>query len=149
VRLVVQRVSRATVAWEGSRSEIGRGLLVLVGVAPADDAVLAARIARKIVEMRLFEDAQGRTNLSLPEVAGSVLVVSQFTLLADLSRGRRPGFAGAAEPDLAVTVYEALIEAFRQLGIPAATGKFGASMDVELVNQGPFTLVMDTDTLPS
>jgi len=147
VRLVLQRVSRAAVSWEGGRNEIGAGLVVMVGVGPGDDEAVAERLAARTAELRIFEDSSGKTNLSLKEVAGEALVVSQFTLYADLSRGRRPGFTGAANPTLAERIYRHYATALERLGIPVKTGSFGAEMDVELVNQGPFTVLIDTDNL--
>ncbi len=130
------------------RREIGAGVLVLVGVAPRDEPGTAQRAAAKIAQLRIFEDSLGRTNLSLEETRGAALVVSQFTLLADVSRGRRPGFGGAAGPAHAEAIYEQLLAALRGLGVPVEVGWFGAAMDVELVNHGPFTLAIDTETLP-
>lgn len=133
--------------WATGRSEIGPGLLLLVGVGPTDDERTAERAADKILQLRIFEDVGGRTNLSLADVGGEVLAVSQFTLFADLSRGRRPGFTGAAPPALAESVYEHLLAALGRGGAPVFAGRFGADMEVELVNQGPFTLLIDTDNL--
>lgn len=147
MRLVLQRVSRAAVSWGGHRNQIGAGLVVLVGVGPADDEATAERLARRTAELRIFEDASGRTNLSLKEVGGEALVVSQFTLYADLSRGRRPGFTGAADPVLAERTYRHFASALEEHGIPVKTGSFGAEMDVELVNHGPFTILVDTDSI--
>jgi D-aminoacyl-tRNA deacylase len=147
VRAVLQRVTRAAVAWDGGREEIGLGLLVLLGVGPADDEGVAERLARKTAQLRIFEDVEGRTNLSLEEVGGEALVVSQFTLYADSSRGRRPGFTGAAAPEPAERLYGRFAAALAERGIPVRTGSFGAEMDVELVNHGPFTVILDTDTL--
>ena len=120
---------------------------MLVGVGPRDEAVTAVRAGDRIAQLRIFEDHQGKTNLSLEEIGGAALVVSQFTLFADISRGRRPGFTGAAPPEHAEKIYEELIAALRRRGLPVAAGSFGAAMDVELVNHGPFTLVIDTDNL--
>jgi D-aminoacyl-tRNA deacylase len=145
LRAVLQRVTRAAVSWDGNREEIGLGLLVLLGVGPADDEGGAERLARKTAELRIFEDAEGRTNRSLEEVGGEALVVSQFTLYADTSRGRRPGFTGAAPPELADRIYRQFAAALAGRGIPVRTGSFGAEMDVELVNHGPFTVILDTE----
>jgi D-tyrosyl-tRNA(Tyr) deacylase len=145
VRVVLQRVSRAAVSWESGRSEIGRGLLILVGVGPADDEDTALRLAQRIALLRIFEDETGKTNRSIVEVGGQALVVSQFTLYADLSRGRRPGFTGAAPAELADRLYRHLADSLAAQGIPVRTGSFGAEMDVELVNRGPFTILVDTD----
>jgi D-aminoacyl-tRNA deacylase len=145
MRLVLQRVTRASVSWESERNEIGLGLAILVGVGPADDEATASRLAEKVVQLRLFQDADGKTNLSLQDVGGGALVVSQFTLYADLSRGRRPGFTGAAVPDLAERIYQHFAAALAGQGIEVKTGSFGAEMDVELVNHGPFTLLIDSE----
>ena len=124
---------------------IGPGLVVLLGVGPDDDAVVADALARKVAELRIFADDEGRTNRSLLDVGGEALVVSQFTLFADTSRGRRPGFTGAAIPDLAIPLYERFAGALEAMGVTVARGRFGAEMAVELVNDGPFTIWLDTD----
>ena len=124
--------------------EIGAGLVVFVGVGPDDDVATTDGLARRVTELRIFDDADGRTNLSLVDVAGAVLVVSQFTLFADTRRGRRPGFTGAAAPELAERLYLRFAGALRDLGVTVATGRFGAVMEVELVNDGPFTIWLDT-----
>ena len=124
--------------------EIGAGLVVLLGVGPDDDEAVADGLARRVTELRMFDDADGRTNLSLMDVAGAVLVVSQFTLFADTRRGRRPGFTGAAAPELAERLYLRFAAALGDLGVVVATGQFGAVMAVELVNDGPFTIWLDT-----
>jgi D-tyrosyl-tRNA(Tyr) deacylase len=145
VRALLQRVSRAEVRVDGERiAAIGQGLLVLVGVGPADDPAIAQGLARKIAELRIFEDERGRTNRSLFDVAGEALVVSQFTLFADTGSGRRPGFTGAAPPDVAIPLYEAFAAALEGQGVTVAQGRFGAEMEVELVNDGPFTIWLDT-----
>jgi D-tyrosyl-tRNA(Tyr) deacylase len=145
MRALLQRVSRAEVRVEGEVvGSIGRGLLVLLGIAPGDDAATAASLARRIVELRIHEDSEGRTNLALADVDGAVLAVSQFTLYADTSRGRRPGFTAAAEPGHADAVYGRFCAALEQLGVVTARGRFGRSMEVELVNEGPFTIWLDT-----
>lgn len=145
MRALLQRVSRAEVRVDGSVvGRIGRGLLVLVGVAPRDDAATADAFARRIVELRIHEDADGRTNVALADVGGAVLAVSQFTLYADTRRGRRPGFTDAAEPAHAAAVYERFCSALEALGVTTQRGRFGAPMEVELVNDGPFTLWLDT-----
>jgi D-tyrosyl-tRNA(Tyr) deacylase len=145
VRALVQRVSRAEVRVDGAVvGSIGRGVLVLLGVAPGDDAATAEALARRIVELRIHEDEAGMTNLALGDVGGAVLAVSQFTLYADTRRGRRPGFSGAAPPDHAAAVYERFCGALERLGVPTARGRFGAPMEVELVNDGPFTIWLDT-----
>jgi D-aminoacyl-tRNA deacylase len=125
-------------------ARIGSGLVVLLGVGPADDEGGADALARQVAELRIFRDEEGRTNRSLIEVAGAALVVSQFTLFADTRRGRRPGFTGAAPADQAERLYLRFADALRGLGIEVATGRFGAEMAVELVNDGPFTIWLDT-----
>ena len=125
-------------------AEIGPGLVVLLGVGPDDDEATADALARRVTELRIFDDAEGRTNLSLMDVGGAVLVVSQFTLYADTRRGRRPGFTGAAAPELAERLYLRFAATLRELGVEVATGRFGAVMAVELVNDGPFTIWLDT-----
>jgi D-aminoacyl-tRNA deacylase len=145
VRLVIQRVSRAEVRADGVvLGAIGRGAAVLVGIAVGDTAELVNRLADRLVGLRYFEDADGRTNLAIEEVDGAFLVVSQFTLLADLRRGRRPGFALAARPDLAEPMVDRFVERLRASGVTVATGRFGAEMELDLVNDGPFTLVLDS-----
>lgn len=145
MRALLQRVSSASVAVEGADvGAIDGGLVVLLGVGPDDDAATAEALARRVTELRIFRDADGRTNASLMDVSGAVLVVSQFTLFADTRRGRRPGFTGAAPPELAERLYEAFAAALRGLGVTVATGRFGAEMAVSLVNDGPFTLWLDT-----
>jgi D-tyrosyl-tRNA(Tyr) deacylase len=123
---------------------IGDGLVVLLGVGPDDDESIGDGLARRVTELRIFDDADGRTNLSLMDVGGAALVVSQFTLFADTRRGRRPGFTGAAAPELAERLYLRFAATLRELGVEVATGRFGAVMAVELVNDGPFTIWLDT-----
>jgi D-tyrosyl-tRNA(Tyr) deacylase len=145
VRALLQRVSRAEVRVAGERvGSIGRGLLVLLGVGPQDDEATADALARRIVELRIHEDADGRTNLALGEVGGAVLAVSQFTLYADMRRGRRPGFTGAASPILAEALYRRFCGSLEETGTQVERGQFGASMAVELVNDGPFTIWLDS-----
>lgn len=142
----MQRVSRARVTSEGELlGQIGMGAVVLVGIAASDTADLVERMAAKLAGLRYFRDRDGRTNLDIGAAGGSYLVVSQFTLLADLRRGRRPGFTTAAPPELADPLVEALVDALRRTGIGVEAGRFGADMQVELVNDGPFTLVLDSD----
>lgn len=124
---------------------IDDGLVVFLGVGPADDDATAEALARRIVELRIFRDAAGRTNSSLIDIGGAVLLVSQFTLFADTRRGRRPGFTGAAPPEQAERLYERMAAALRTLGVTVATGWFGAEMAVQLTNDGPFTIWLDTD----
>ncbi|TMG01300.1 MAG: D-tyrosyl-tRNA(Tyr) deacylase [Chloroflexi bacterium] len=148
MRVVLQRVSRAAVAADGEIvASIGRGLLVLVGIAPGDTQDEAGRLARKCVQMRIFSDDAGRFNLSLLDVAGEALVVSQFTLLADTRRGRRPNFTGAATPETAEPLVETFAAEIRNSGIQVQTGRFGAKMAVELVNDGPVTIVVDSEEM--
>ena len=147
MRALLQRVSRASVRVEDEQvAAIGPGLLVLLGVGHHDGESTTDELARRIVELRMFPDEEGRTNRSILEVAGGILVVSQFTLYATTSKGRRPGFTDAAPASLAERLYERLVRRFEDLGVsPVASGRFGASMAVELVNDGPFTLWLDTD----
>ncbi len=148
MRVVLQRVSRAAVAADGETvASIGRGLLVLVGVAPRDTQDEAERLARKCVEMRIFSDDAGRFNLSLLDVAGEALVVSQFTLLADTRRGRRPNFTGAATRERAEPLVQMFAAKIRNSGIQVQTGRFGAKMAVEFVNDGPVTIVVDSEDM--
>jgi D-aminoacyl-tRNA deacylase len=146
VRAVLQRVSRAEVRVAGERiASIGAGLLVFLGVGPADDEATTDALARQVAELRMFRDEAGRTNRSLVEVQGEALVVSQFTLFADTNRGRRPGFAGAASADLAERLYARFVAALGRHGPHVERGRFAAEMEVELVNDGPFTILLDTD----
>jgi len=145
VRALLQRTTGARVRVGGEVvGEIGAGLVVLLGVGPDDDETVADALARRITELRIFDDAEGRTNLSLVDVRGAVLLVSQFTLYADTRRGRRPGFTGAAAPELAERLYLRVAAALRALDVEVATGRFGEVMAVELVNDGPFTIWLDT-----
>lgn len=125
--------------------KIGVGAVVLAGIGHADTPEIADRMADKLIGLRYFEDAEGRTNLAIGDAGGSLLVVSLFTLLADVRRGRRPGFTAAAAPDVAVPLLDRFVERLRA-AVPIETGRFGAEMAVELVNDGPFTLVLDSDT---
>jgi D-aminoacyl-tRNA deacylase len=146
VRALLQRTTGATVMVAGDVvGAIEGGLVVLLGVGPADDETTADALARRIVELRIFRDAEGRTNSSLMDVGGAVLLVSQFTLFADTRRGRRPGFTGAALPELAERLYERVAAAMRGLGVDVATGRFGEEMAIQLTNDGPFTIWLDTD----
>jgi D-tyrosyl-tRNA(Tyr) deacylase len=148
VRIVIQRVSEAAVTVDGEIiARIGRGLLLLVGVGVGDDEADARKLAQKCAEMRIFSDEEGRFNLSLIDVGGAALAVSQFTLLADVRRGRRPSFEGAAPPENAQPVFDAFVEALRASGVAAETGRFGAKMRVALVNEGPVTIVLDSTDL--
>jgi D-tyrosyl-tRNA(Tyr) deacylase len=145
---VVQRVSRASVTVDGRRvGEIGRGLLVLLGVTKGDGDAQADLLARKTGGLRIFRDAEGKMNRSCDEAGGAMLVVSQFTLCGDCRKGRRPSFEAAAEPAEATRLYERFCLRLREQGYRVETGVFGAMMDVELVNDGPVTFVLDTDVL--
>jgi len=145
LRAVVQRVARARVLVGGKvRSEIGAGLCILLGVARGDDAATAERLAGRVARLRIFENEDGRFDRSLLDVGGAALVVSQFTLLADTAKGNRPSFTDAAPPEEAEPLYERFCEELRTLGVEVGTGVFGARMDVELVNAGPVTIVLDT-----
>jgi D-tyrosyl-tRNA(Tyr) deacylase len=145
VRAVLQRTTGARVSVDDELvGEIGAGLVILLGVGPDDDEATADELARKAGELRIFRDDDGRTNRSLLHTGGSALVVSQFTLFADTRRGRRPGFTGAAPADLAERLYLRFADALRGLGVTVATGQFGAEMAVDLVNDGPFTIWLDT-----
>jgi D-tyrosyl-tRNA(Tyr) deacylase len=145
VRAVVQRVSGAAVRVEGDAvSAIGRGLVVLLGVAEGDGPEEAKYLAGKIAHLRIFEDREGKMNLSVLEVGGEVLVVSQFTLCGECSKGRRPSFVRAAAPDVAEHLYSLFGEELSALGVPISWGLFGARTEVEIHNQGPVTFVLDT-----
>ena len=145
MRAVLQRVSRASVTVnEEVVGAIDQGIMVLLGVAQGDTDQDALFLARKTAELRMFEDEQGKMNRSVEEVGGSVLVVSQFTLLADCRKGRRPGFSAAAAPDEANRLYEVFVAALRERGLVVATGVFQAEMQVALVNNGPVTFLLDT-----
>lgn len=147
MRAVLQRVSQASVEVAGQVvGRTGAGLLVLLGVGHGDTADEARLLAEKTAGLRIFGDEAGRFNLSLREVGGGALVISQFTLYADTRKGRRPSFTDAAAPDLAAPLVEAYAEALRALGVPVETGVFGASMRVALVNEGPVTIILDSDT---
>ena len=145
MRAVVTRVSSASVTVNGQiTGEIGRGLLVLLGVAPTDTAAAAEKLADRVLGLRIFEDENGKMNLNLAAAAGALLVVSQFTLYAD-TKSRRPGFTGAALPELAIPMYEHFVETCRKSGFRTETGVFGADMQVASVNDGPVTILLDTD----
>lgn len=145
MRAVVQRVSRASVCIDGQIvAEIGRGLLILLGITHDDTPKQATWLAEKISGLRIFSDADGKMNRDVTEAGGAALIVSQFTLYGDCRKGRRPSFIDAAPPALAVPLYEAFIHAVKAQGISVATGQFGADMQVDLVNDGPVTLVIDS-----
>ena len=144
MKVVIQRVSRASVRVDGRTvGEVGRGFLVLFGAETGDDGLLAEEAARKVAGLRVFDDDAGKMNLALADVGGAVLAVSQFTLGADLSRGRRPGFERALRGPEAEPLYERFVEGLRDQGLEVATGVFGASMEVELVNEGPATFLLE------
>lgn len=146
MKAVLQRVARAAVKVDGGTiGEIGRGYLILLGVAEADDTAAADRMADKICKLRIFEDADGKTNLSLADVGGEILVVSQFTLYADCHKGNRPSFIKAGAPEKANRLYEYFVGRCREQVAKVEHGSFGADMKVELVNDGPFTLVLEGD----
>ena len=149
MRLVLQRVRRAEVAWSEDgleRSEaIGRGLCILAGAADEDTEAEVRRLAGKVGNLRIFSDAEGKFNLSLQDVGGEALVVSQFTLFADMSRGRRPSFIGAGSPEAASRTVGVLAAELAALGVPVKTGRFGADMLVSIENDGPVTIVMSSD----
>ena len=146
MRVVLQRVSRASVAIDGAEvGAIDRGFLVLVGFAPTDTPSEVLWMADKIAGLRLFADREGKMNLDLAAVQGAVLLVSQFTLYGDAEKGRRPSFIGAARPETAIPLYQAMIAALRERGLLVATGEFGADMQVALVNDGPVTLMLERE----
>lgn len=148
MRVLLQRVSRASVTVDGQVvGAIGPGLLLLVGVRRGDDLATAEWLAQKVAHLRIFEDEAGKMNRSVLEVGGSALVVSQFTLYADVRKGRRPSFIEAAPPEEARPLVDAFADALRRLGLPVETGVFGAHMDVELVNDGPVTIWLDSAEL--
>ena len=146
MRIVIQRVKRASVDIEGrEKHEIGQGMCVLVGVTHGDTEASADWLAEKLAGLRIFADADGKTNLSLKDIDGEVLIVSQFSLYASCAKGRRPGFSDAAEPDLARRLYDRFIEKVRALGVKRVeTGEFGADMVVEIINDGPLTFIIDS-----
>ena len=145
MRAVVTRVREASVTIEGRvNGAIGQGFLVLLGVGPGDTEAVCDKLAEKICHLRVFEDENGKMNRSLEQVGGAILVVSQFTLYADTS-SRRPGFTGAAKPELAIPLYERFLERCRERGFPVRHGEFGADMQVASVNDGPVTILLDTD----
>ncbi len=146
MRLVVQRVTRAAVRVDGALiGEIGGGAVVLVGIGGGDDETRVDRTADRLLGLRYFPDDTGRTNRSIAEAGGSFLVVSQFTLYADTRRGRRPGFTDAAPPEVAEPLVQRFAARLAAAGVPVTTGRFGAAMELELVNDGPFTLVIDAE----
>lgn len=148
MRFVIQRVTEASVTIDGEISgKIGKGYLVLIGVADTDTKEIADKMIRKMIGLRIFEDEQGKTNLSLADVDGGLLLVSQFTLYANCKRGNRPSFIEAGKPDMANEMYEYIIEKCRESVDEVQTGEFGADMKVHLLNDGPFTILLDSDQL--
>lgn len=144
MKLVIQRVSRGSVTVDGSvKGEIGRGYVVLIGVGRDDTEEIADRYIKKLLNLRIFEDEEGKTNLSLADVDGELLLISQFTLYADCRKGNRPGFTDAGAPEEAEALYEYMVARCREQVPKVATGVFGADMKVELVNDGPFTIILD------
>ena len=145
MRVVAQRVASGSVSWEGNRATIGHGYVLLVGAGGDDDEAAVQRLADKVIDLRVFADEAGRMNLSLVDVKGSALIVSQFTLFADMSRGRRPSLLKAGDPARAEQLYDVFVRRFSERGIETKTGSFGAVMRVEIANDGPVTLVLSTD----
>ena len=145
MRVVAQRVASGSVSWDGHDATIGPGFVLLVGAAADDDEPTVRRLADKIIDLRVFADEAGKMNLSLVDVRGGALIVSQFTLFADMSRGRRPSLLKAGDPAQAERLYEVFVERFRERGIETRTGSFGAVMRVSIENDGPVTMVMSTD----
>jgi D-aminoacyl-tRNA deacylase len=153
LRIVAQRVSAGSVSWDQDGSErratIGHGYVLLVGAASDDDETSVRRLADKVIDLRVFADEAGRMNLSVVDVHGAALIVSQFTLFADMSRGRRPSLLKAGDPQRAEQLYEVFVQQFRERGIETKTGSFGAVMRVTIENDGPVTLVLSTDEWPT
>mgnify|MGYP002553032371 FL=1 len=148
MRFVIQRVTEASVTIDGDISgKIGKGYLVLIGVADTDTKEIADKMIRKMIGLRIFEDEQGKTNLSLADVDGGLLLVSQFTLYANCKRGNRPSFIEAGKPDMANEMYEYIIEKCRDEVLDVQTGSFGADMKITLLNDGPFTIILDSKDL--
>jgi len=153
MRLVVQRVTSGSASWsqgdERRAATIGRGYVLLVGAASNDEETAIRKLADRVIDMRVFADESGRMNLSLVDVRGSALIVSQFTLFADFSRGRRPSLLGAGDPNRAEELYLAFVERFREREVETKTGSFGADMTVTIENDGPVTLVLSSDDWPT
>ena len=150
MKFVIQRVKEASVSVDGDRiGRIGKGFLVLIGIAGSDDQTVADRMIKKMIGLRIFEDAQGKTNLSLKDVAGELLLVSQFTLYANCRKGNRPSVTEAGDPETAVRLYEYIIKECRKSVPVVQTGRFGAEMEVGLINDGPFTIILDSEKLMS
>ena len=148
MRFVIQRVSESEVKVDGEiLGKIGKGFMVLIGVSDSDTKEIADKMIRKMLALRIFEDEQGKTNLSLDEVEGELLLISQFTLYANCKKGNRPSFIGAGAPDMAEEMYEYIISKCKEQVRVVERGRFGADMKVSLVNDGPFTIILDSDTL--
>lgn len=148
MKFVIQRVKEAKVEVEGKTTgEIGKGFLVLIGVSNEDTKEIADKLVKKLLGLRIFADAEGKTNLALEDVGGELLLVSQFTLYADCKKGNRPSFIRAGAPDLANEMYEYIIRKCRESGVKTETGIFGADMEVSLINDGPFTILYDSDEM--
>lgn len=148
MRVIVQRVTHADVQIEGQTvGAIQQGFMLLVGVGPKDTPAIAEKLAAKIVKLRVFSDPEGKMNLSVQDVGGAILSISQFTLYADVRKGNRPGFTDAASPELGAQLYDKFNDALRTQGLTVATGEFGADMAVSLTNDGPVTIIYDTEVL--
>lgn len=148
MRFVIQRVREASVSVDGKViGQIGHGLLVFVGVSDSDNRQIADKMTDKMTKLRIFDDADGKTNLSISDVGGAFLVISQFTLYADCRKGNRPSFTLAGKPDMAEELYEYIMEAIQEKGFPIARGEFGADMKVSILNDGPFTILLDSDEI--
>ena len=148
MRAVLQRVTSSTVSVSGnSIGSIGRGMNILLGVGQEDDESAVAKFAEKIANLRIFQDGDGKMNRSLLDIKGEVLLISQFTLYGDCRKGRRPSFIGAADPEKGRALYEKMIEAIRGYGVVVATGEFGGYMDVNIANDGPTTIILDSDEI--
>lgn len=148
MKFVIQRVTEASVTVDGEvLGEIGKGFMVLCGIAQTDTEEIADKMVKKLCGLRIFEDAAGKTNLSISDVGGSVLLVSQFTLYADTKHGNRPGFSHAGKPDMASPMYEYILEEAKKYIPDVQRGRFGADMKVRLLNDGPFTIILDSDEL--
>lgn len=148
MRFVIQRVRESEVKVDGEvLGRIGRGFMVLIGVCGSDTREIADKMVRKMLGLRIFEDEQGKTNLSLETVGGELLLISQFTLYANCKKGNRPSFIEAGAPDMAEEMYEYIIEKCKEQVLTVERGRFGADMKVSLINDGPFTIILDSDTL--
>ena len=148
MRFIIQRVSNSKMTIDNKiRGQIGKGFMVLIGVGESDTKEIADKMIHKMINLRIFEDENGKTNLGLKDVGGSLLLISQFTLYADCKRGNRPSFIEAGKPDMANEMYEYIIEKCRESVDEVQTGEFGADMKVQLLNDGPFTILLDSDQL--